>query len=68
MYVIEFYCRKCRKSMKMAYTLSGDDDTSVMAGMMIRCHTNKCTRVVTFRKFSEGRLRSLADPLGKCYL
>ena len=68
MQVIEFYCRKCKKTMKMAYSLTGDDDAPVMAGMMIRCHTHKCTRVAILKKFTEGQLRSRTDSFGRCYL
>ena len=65
---IEFYCKKCRKSMKMAYTLSGDDSTPAMTGMIIRCHTNKCTRVAILKKYTEGMVRAHADAQGKCYI
>lgn len=65
---IEFYCKNCKKSMKMAYRLSGDLQASVMTGMMIRCHTNKCTRVVMLKKFTEEQIIAKADAHGKCYL
>ena len=32
---IEFYCKKCRKSMKMSYTLTGDKDAPAMNGISI---------------------------------
>ena len=51
---IELYCKKCRKSMKMAYLLTGNDDAPVLPGMIIRCHTNRCTRVMRQRQFNEG--------------
>ena len=65
---IEFYCKNCKKSMKMAYRLSGDLQAPVMTGMMIRCHTNKCTRVVMLKKFTEEQIIAKADAHGKCYL
>ncbi len=65
---VEFYCRKCKKSMKMSYELSGDDNAPVMNGIMIRCHTNKCTRVVTLRNFTEGHIRNMVGTRGKVYL
>ena len=68
MQTIDFYCRKCRKSMKMSYSLCGDDDAAALSGIMIRCHTRKCTRVVTFRSFKEGQIRRGADASGKYYL
>ena len=65
---IEFYCKKCRKSMKMSYELTGDKDTPVMNGISIRCHTRKCTRVVTLKNFTEGKIEQRANASGRCYL
>ena len=42
--------------MKMAYLLTGNDDAPVLPGMIIRCHTNKCTRVATLKKYTEGMI------------
>ena len=65
---IDFYCKKCKKSMNMSYMVSGDKDALVLRGMTIRCHTNKCTRVLMLKNFTEGRLIENADANGKCYL
>ena len=65
---IEFYCKKCRKSMKMSYELTGDKDTPVMNGISIRCHTHKCTRVVTLKNFTEENIVVRAGSTGRCYL
>lgn len=65
---VEFYCKKCRKTMKMAYTLTGDKDTLAMNGISIRCHTNKCTRVVTLKNFTEEKIIQRAESTGRCYL
>ncbi|SFK53054.1 hypothetical protein SAMN05216390_101481 [Lachnospiraceae bacterium KH1T2] len=65
---IEFYCKKCKKSMKMAYALTGDMDTPAMNGIIIRCHTHKCTRAVTLKNFTERDILKRADLHGKCYL
>ena len=65
---IDFYCKKCRKSMRISYALTGDDNTPAMNGIMIKCHTHKCTRVVTLKNFTEGQIKSRADAQGKCYL
>lgn len=54
--------------MKISYRLTGESDTPVMNGIMIRCHTNKCTRVVTLRNFTEGQIIKMADARGKVYL
>ena len=65
---VEFYCKKCRKSMKMAYTLTGDNDAPAMNGISIRCHTHKCTRVVTLKNFTEEKIVLRAGSTGRCYL
>ena len=65
---IEFYCKKCRKSMKMSYALTGDKSTPVLAGITIRCHTHKCTRVVMLKNYTEGQILAQADAQGRCYL
>ncbi len=64
---IEFYCRKCKKSLKMAYALSGVKDAPVMTGMTIHCRTNRCTRVVAFKKYTEGQILTMAQS-SKCYI
>ena len=51
---IDFYCKKCKKSMKMSYMVSGDKDAPILTRITIRCHTNKCTRVVMLKNFTEG--------------
>ena len=38
---VDLYCKKCKKSMKMSYMVSGDKDAPVLTGITIRCHTNK---------------------------
>ena len=65
---IDFYCRKCRKSLKMTYCLCGDNDAPAMHGIILRCHTRKCTRVVPLKNFTEGQIKERTDSLGKCYL
>ena len=68
MQAIEFYCKKCRKSMRISYALTGDRTAPAMNGIMIKCHTHKCTRVVTLRNFTEGQIVESTDAHGKCYL
>ena len=65
---IEFYCKKCRKTMKMSYALIGDKDAPAMNGIIIRCHTRKCTRVVILKNFTEGKIKQRANASGRCYL
>lgn len=58
---IEFYCKNCKKSMKMAYRLSGDLQAPVMTGMMIRCHTNimykSCNAQEIYRRANNSQSR-----------
>ena len=63
MQAIDFYCKKCRKSMRISYALTGDRTAPAMNGIMI-----KCTRVVTLKNFTEGQIVERTDALGKCYL
>ena len=65
---IDFYCKKCKKSMRISYALTGDREAPAMNGIMIKCHTHKCTRVVTLKNFTEGQILEKTDALGKCYL
>ena len=65
---IDFYCRKCRKSMKMSYELSGEDETPVLNGMVMRCHTNKCKKVMMLKNYTEGKIKRHMDDKGKCYI
>ena len=65
---IDFYFKKCRKSMRISYALTGDRMAPAINGIMIKCHTHKCTRVVTIRNFTEGQIVERTDALGKCYL
>ena len=68
MQAIDFYCKKCKKSMRISYALTGDDNAPAMNGIIIKCHTHKCTRVVTLKSFTEGQIKERTDALGKCYL
>lgn len=65
---VDLYCKKCKKSMKMSYMVSGDKDAPVLTGITIRCHTNKCTRVVMLKNFTEERLLEQADAKYRCFL
>ena len=38
MQAIDFYCKKCRKSMRISYALTGDRTAPAMNGIMIKCH------------------------------
>ena len=65
---ITFYCRNCKKSMRMSYELTGNDDVPVLNGITIRCHTHKCIRVAVLKKYTEGILKARADAQNRVYL
>ena len=68
MQAINFYCKLCKKSMKLGYVLTGDDNNQVMNGVIIRCHTHKCNRVLILKNYTEDKIRSEADASGKCFI
>lgn len=65
---IDFYCENCKKSLKISYDVSGDKEALVMSGITLRCHTHKCVRTMTFKKYTEGQLVTLADKEGKVFV
>ena len=65
---ISFYCKKCGKSLKMEYFLSGNMDAPMLSNMIIRCNTNKCTRVMIPKKMTEELLLANADREGRYFL
>ena len=68
MQAIDFFCKKCRKSMRISYALTGDRTAPAMNGSTIKYHTHICTRVVPLKNFTEGQIVEKTDALGKCYL
>ena len=68
MQAIDFYCRNCKKFLHVSCELTGDDNAPVMNGIIIKCNTHKCTKVVTLNNFTEGQIKSKANAQGKCYL
>ena len=56
---IEFYCKKCRKSFKISYTLTEDDEALVLTNISLKCHT--CKKVSRLMKYTEGFLRTQAE-------
>ena len=53
--VIDFYCKKCKKSMKVSYMVTGNRNYPVLPRVMMKCH--HCGRVMTLKNFKEGELR-----------
>lgn len=52
--VIEFYCKKCKKSMKVSYIVTGKKNYPVLPSVIMKCH--HCGRGMTFKNFKEGDL------------
>ena len=65
---ITIFCRKCGKSMRIDYPITGNDESMVMNGVIIRCHTHKCSRAITLKNVTERMLKANTDIFGKCYL
>jgi len=51
---ITFYCKKCRKSLRIYYRLTGDMSAPVLPNIDIKCHC--CIRVMFLKKYTEGKL------------
>ena len=41
---ITCFCKRCKKSLRIGYIVSGNDDTPVLANIQIACH--HCKRVM----------------------
>lgn len=52
----------------MTYSISGNENAPILPGIMMRCHTNKCTRVMVLKKYTEGMIVAQADKEGKVYI
>ena len=52
--VIDFYCKKCKKSIKNSYMVTGNRNYPVLPRVMMKCH--HCGRVMTLKNFKEGEL------------
>ena len=52
--VIDFYCKKCKKCMKVSYMVTGNRNYPVLPRVMMKCH--HCGRVMTLKHFKEGEL------------
>ncbi len=52
--LVSFYCKKCKKSMKVSYMVTGNRNYPVLPRVMMKCH--HCGRVMTLKNFKEGEL------------
>lgn len=62
---ITCFCKRCKKSLRIGYLVSGNDDTPVLANIQIACH--HCKRVMYLKKYTEKLLKENSVD-GKFYL
>ena len=65
---LDFYCKKCKKSLGISYIITGDASTVVLKGIVMKCHTNKCIRAITLMNMTEGDIIARADKNGKVFI
>ena len=63
--VIDFYCKKCKKSMKVSYMVTGNRNYPVLPRVMMKCH--HCGRVMTLKNFKEGELLNRISIISDTY-
>ena len=56
---INLYCKKCKCSMRVSYTLSGNLEQPVLSGITMKCH--RCKRVMALKNYTEGKMIARAD-------
>lgn len=65
MHQIDLYCRKCKKSLRMSYIITGNEDAYVLENIVVKCH--HCKRALVLKKYTEAMLiKNSVD--GKVYL
>ncbi len=52
--VIDFYCKRCRKSLHISYGLTGDPQTPVLSNITLKCGC--CTRTMVLKNFEEHHI------------
>lgn len=62
---IAFYCKRCKKSLRMSYVLTGDDNAPVLPSIIINC--SHCKRALVLKNFTEKKLIELSVD-GKYYI
>lgn len=63
--VIDFYCKKCKKSMRISYMVTGNSSYPVLPSVIMKCH--HCNRVMTLKDFKEDELLDNVEH-DKCYI
>lgn len=65
---IEFYCKKCKKSLGVSYKTTGDENALVLSGIIMKCPTRKCIRTVACKKLTEGDILARIDKNNRIYV
>ncbi len=52
--VVDFYCKRCRKSLHISYELTGDPLSPVLSNITLKCRC--CTRTMVLKKFMEQHI------------
>ena len=63
---IDFYCKKCGKSMRISYEIMGRHRRPVMSGVTLKCHI--CKKVSVMKNYTEERLLVGVDKNRHYYL
>ena len=53
---IQFYCRRCKKSLRISYILTGDDNAPILPNVQIICNQKTCRRVMYLKNYTEKQL------------
>ena len=53
---IQFYCRRCKKSLRISYILTGDDNAPVLPNVQIICNQKTCRRAMYLKNYTEKQL------------
>ena len=61
---VQFFCKRCKKIMSVAYEVTGDDNALVLPNIILKCHTHKCVRTLKFRGLTEKELLEKTDKKG----
>lgn len=62
---VDIYCKKCKKTFRMSYAVTGNDSAKVLENITMKCGI--CKRTVMFKKFTEEKLMELAQD-GKAFV
>lgn len=63
---INLYYKKCKCSMRVSYTLSGNLEQPVLSRITMKCH--RCKRVITLKNYTEGKMIARTDDRDKLFI